>query len=302
MWRSLSGVPELPDIELYLHVLEPRIVGQELVKVRMPSFSLLKTFDPPISAIEGNTVTGLRRIGKRIVWEFPDELFAVFHLMISGRFQWRAPGAAIPKKRAHAAFDFADGTLLLTEASTKKRASLHIVRGEQALADHDRGGLEPLDVDLERFSEAIRRENRTLKRALTNPKTFSGIGNAYSDEIFHAAKISPIKRTSMLTDDEVKRLFEATVATLTTWRDRLIDETGDGWPDKITAFRPDMAVHGKFEEPCPVCGHPVQRIRYANNETNYCATCQTDGKLLADRALSRILKDDWPKTLEEWEG
>jgi len=295
-------VPELPDIELYLHVLEPRIVDQRLLKVRMPSFSLLKTFDPPLSAIEGNTVTGLRRIGKRIVWEFPDDLFAVFHLMISGRFQWKESGATIPKKRAHAGFDFVDGTLLLTEASTKKRASLHIVRGEEALVEHDRGGLEPLGIDLGQFAEAIRRENRTLKRALTNPKTFSGIGNAYSDEIFHAAKISPIKRTSTLTDEEVERLFEATVSTLTEWRDRLIEETADGWPAKITAFRPDMAVHGKFEEPCPVCGDPVQRIRYADNETNYCATCQTNGKLLADRALSRILKDDWPKTLEEWEG
>ena len=295
-------MPELPDIELYLHVLEPRIVGHELLKIRMPSFSLLKTFDPPVSAIEQNTVTGLRRIGKRIVWEFPEDLFAVFHLMVSGRFQWKDPGAAIPKKRAHAGFDFADGTLLLTEASTKKRASLHIVQGEEALAEHDRGGLEPLEISLEEFSEAIRRENRTLKRAITNQKVFSGIGNAYSDEIFHAAKISPIKRTSKLTDDEVSRLFEATVATLTEWRARLIEETGDGWPAKITAFRPDMAVHGKFEQPCLVCGDPVQRIRYADNETNYCATCQTDGKLLADRALSRILKDDWPKTLEEWEG
>lgn len=295
-------MPELPDIELYLHVLEPRIVGHQLLTVRMPSFSLLKTFDPPVSAIEGNTVTGLRRIGKRIVWEFPEDLFAVFHLMISGRFQWKEPGAAIPKKRAHAGFDFADGTLLLTEASTKKRASLHIVRGEDALAEHDRGGLEPLDIGLDEFSRAIRQENRTLKRAITNPRTFSGIGNAYSDEIFHAAKISPIKRTSTLTDGEVERLFEATISTLTVWRDRLIEETGDGWPDKITAFRPDMAVHGKFEEPCPVCGDPVQRIRYADNETNYCATCQTEGRLLADRALSRILKDDWPKTLEEWEG
>lgn len=294
-------MPELPDVQVYLEALERRIVGETLQKVRVVSPSVLRTYDPPLPAVENRTVVALRRIGKRIVWEMGDELFVIIHLMVAGRFAWAAPGAAIPRKVGLAAFDFAHGSLLLREAATRKRAGLWIVRGEDALAEHDRGGVEPLDVNLADFSEALLRENRTMKRALTDPRIFSGIGNAYSDEILHQARLSPVKLTGRLTEEEIARLYEAVQASLTEWTDRLREEVGDGFPTKVTAFRPDMAVHGKFGEPCPVCGSKVQRIVYASNETNYCATCQTNGKLLADRSLSRLLKDDWPKTIEDLE-
>lgn len=286
-------MPELPDVELYLHALRPRVDGKEVTGVRVASFSVLKTWDPPIDDVVGRTVVDLRRIGKRIVLDLGDEWFLVVHLMISGRFQWRPPGTAVPRKVGHLALDFADGTLLLTEASTKKRASVSLVVGEDALADHDRGGIDPLGLTDEAFAAALTEENRTLKRALTDPRRFSGIGNAYSDEILHRAQLSPVQRTRNLDDREVARLHEATESVLTEWRDRLIAETGDGWPTKVTAFRPEMAVHGKYREPCPVCGDAVQRIAYAENEVNYCATCQTGGKALADRSLSRLLGDDW---------
>lgn len=302
-------MPELPDIEDYVRALRARVLGVRLERARVTGFSLLKTYDPPLSVVEGEVVTGLRRLGKRIVFEFadvagePQPVFAVLHLMIAGRLRWREPGAKVPGKVGLAAFDFGDvGTLVLTEAGTKKRASLHLVRGEEALAEHDRGGIEPLDADLEAFRTALTRENRTLKRGLTDPRILSGIGNAFSDEILHRAGLSPVKRTGQLTDDEVARLHTATTEVLTEWIDRLAAETGEGFPEKVTAFRPDFAVHGRFGEPCPVCGTEVQRIRYADNETNYCPRCQTGGKLLADRSLSRLLKDDWPRTVDELEG
>lgn len=295
-------MPELPDIVVYIEALEERVVGETLRRVRVTAPQLMRTYDPPISALEGQVVRGLRRVGKRIVFEFIDELFLIIHLMVSGRLAWAKAGTAVPKKVGLAALDFEDGTLILREASTKKRAGMWIVRGEGSLAEHDRGGIEPLVVDLGAFTKGLTRENRTLKRALTDARIFSGIGNAYSDEILHAARLSPIKRTSRLTEAEIERLFAATQRMLIEWTDRLREEVGDGFPDKgVTAFRPDMAVHGKFGKPCPVCGSKVQRIVYASNETNYCATCQTGGKLLADRSLSRLLKDDWPKTLEELE-
>ena len=267
----------------------------------MRSVSLLRTYDPPLSAVEGLVVQGFSRIGTRIVFEFPDDLFMVLHLMVAGRLRWKPPGVAVPAKVGLAAFDFEHGSLLFTEQGTKKRASLHILRGAEALAEQDRGGIEPLEVSLEDFADALQKENRTLKRALTDPRILSGIGNAYSDEILHRAHLSPVKRTGQLKEDEMVRLYEATRASLNEWTERLRAEVGEGFPDKVTAFRPEMAVHGKYEEPCPVCGSPVQRIVYASNETNYCATCQTDGKLLADRSLSRLLKDDWPKTIEDLE-
>ena len=294
-------MPELPDVQVYLEALERRIVAETLQEIRVVSPSLLRTYDPPLSAVEGRAVEGLRRIGKRIVWEMGYELFVIIHLMVAGRFAWAAPGAAVPRKVGLAAFDFEQGSLLLREAATRKRAGLWIVRGEDVLAEHDRGGVEPLEVDLADFSAALLRENRTMKRALTDPRIFSGIGNAYSDEILHRAHLSPVKRTSQLTEEEIARLYEAVQSSLTEWTDRLRDEVGDSFPTKVTAFRPDMAVHGKYGEPCPVCGSKVQRIVYASNETNYCATCQTNGKLLADRSLSRLLKDDWPKTIEDLE-
>ncbi len=294
-------MPELPDIELYLSALRDRIQGEVLQKFRLVSPVLMRTFDPPISAIEGKEVIGLHRIGKRIVFEFEDDLFAVLHLMISGRLQWRDRGVAIPRKRAHGAMDFANGSLLITEASSKKRASLYIVAGQDGLAEHDRGGVEPLGISARSFAKALRSQNRTMKRILTDQHIFSGIGNAYSDEILHRAKLSPVQRSQNLTDVEVKRLFEATQTVLVEFRDRLLEEHASKWPTKVTAFRKDMAVHGKYGEPCPVCESPVQRIQYASNETNYCATCQTEGRLLADRSLSRLLKGDWPKTLEELE-
>jgi formamidopyrimidine-DNA glycosylase len=294
-------MPELPDVTVYVESLERRLGGQTLERVRIASPFLLRSVDPPPSAAEGKTVRGARRIGKRVVIELDDELFLVFHLMIAGRLRWRDRGVAVPKRRGLAAFDFPVGTLLLTEEGTKKRASLHVVRGEADLARHGRGGLDVLAADLEAFREALVRENHTLKRALTDPRLFDGIGNAYSDEILHAAGLSPLTWSQRLRDDEVERLYTATRKTLTEWTERLRSEVGDGFPEKVTAFRPGMAVHGRFKEPCPVCGSPVQRIVYADNETNYCARCQTGGKLLADRALSRLLKQDWPRTLEELE-
>ena len=294
-------MPELPEIVAYLDALESRLIGRVLEKVRIRTPSLLRTYAPRVSELEGKKVTGLRRIGKRIVLELEDDLFAVIHLMISGRFQWKESGAPIPKKRAHAALDFANGTLLLTEASSRKRASLHVVRGEEGLTALDPGGVEPLEVGLDEFREALLNENRTLKRALTDPRILSGIGNAHSDEILLEAGLSPVKRTRQLSTEEIARLFEATGRSLTKWVARLREEFGERFPEKITAFHPAMGAHGKFGEPCPRCGAPIQRIVYGEKETNYCAPCQTGGKLLKDRALSRLLREDWPKTLDELE-
>jgi formamidopyrimidine-DNA glycosylase len=294
-------MPELPDIELYLGCLRPRVLGRPLERVRLASPFLLRSVEPPLAAAEGHTVTGLRRLGKRIVVALEPDLFLVLHLMIAGRLHWKPPGAKPPGKVGLAAFDFPTGTLVLTEAGSKKRAALYLVRGEAELARHDPGGLEVLDAHEGQFRAALRRENHTLKRALTDPRLFSGIGNAYSDEILHAAGLSPLALTHRLTDAEVTRLFGAVRDTLAGWRDRLSRETGDGWPEKVTAFRPGMAVHGRFGQPCPVCGTAVQRIIYADNETNYCPRCQTGGKVLADRSLSRLLKDDWPRSIEELE-
>jgi formamidopyrimidine-DNA glycosylase len=294
-------MPELPDIVVYIECLRPRVVGQPLEKVRLASPFLLRSVDPPLEQAVGKHVRGLRRLGKRIVFELDEELFLVLHLMIAGRLHWKAKGAKPPGKIGLAAFDFPNGTLSLTEASTKKRASLHLVRGKEQLAQHQPGGLEVLDSDLPGFRAALARENHTLKRALTDPHLFSGIGNAYSDEILHRARLSPLAWTTRLTDGESVRLFEATQATLRAWTERLRAEVGDGFPEKVTAFRPGMAVHGRFGQPCPDCGTAVQRIVYAENETNYCPRCQTNGKVLADRSLSRLLKDDWPRSVEELE-
>ena len=287
-------MPELPDVVVYLEALERFIGGQPIERARVGSISLLRTYDPPIHEVEGRRVVGFSRMGKRLVWEIEGGYHMVFHLMVSGRFKWRKRGAAVPRKVGHAAFDFPNGTLVLTEQSTKKRASLHVHRGEEGLAEHERGGLEPLETDLPAFAAALGRENRTLKRALTNPRTFSGIGNAYSDEILHRAGLSPIKLTSRLSDSEISRLYDATTVVLLEWIERLREEVGEGFPEKVTAFHPEMAVHGKYRKPCPVCRSPVSRIVYAANETNYCAACQTGGRILADRALSRLLKDGWP--------
>jgi formamidopyrimidine-DNA glycosylase len=294
-------MPELPDILLYLHALRPRIVGHHIRAVRVASPFLLRSVDPPLSSVEGRRIVGLHRLGKRIAIEAEDEVFLVFHLMIAGRFRWKDPGARIPGKVGLLALDFDHGTLILTEAGSKRQASLHVVQGRDALARHDPGGLEVLDSDLAGFAAALRRDNHTLKRALTDPHLFSGIGNAYSDEILHAARLSPFKQTATLSDEEVRRLFEATRRTLTQWIDRLQRETGDVFPEKVTAFRGGMAVHGRYGQPCPDCGSPVQRIVYASNEANYCASCQTGGRLLADRSLSRLLREDWPRTLDELE-
>lgn len=294
-------MPELPDIELYLHSLWPRLVGQRLERIRLASPFLVRSFAPPIETAQGCVVTGLRRLGKRIVWVLDEELFLVFHLMIAGRFKWRPAGATIPGRLGLAAFDLAAATILLTEAGARRQASLHLLRGEDALASHDPGGLEVLQSTLEEFGAALSSENHTLKRALTDPTLLSGIGNAFSDEILHAAQLSPLKLTSHLTEGEIARLHEATLAVLVSWRDRLIAEAGEEFPEKVTAFRPGMAAHGRFGQACPRCGTPIQRIKYASNEANYCPTCQTGGKLLADRSLSRLLKDDWPRTLEELE-
>ena len=294
-------MPELPDILLYLRALEPRIVGQPVTAVRLASPFLLRSVDPPLSAIEGRRVVGLRRLGKRVVVEVDGELFLVFHLMIAGRFRWKPSGTTIPGKVGLLALDFENGTLILTEAGSKRQASLHVVQGEAKLAQHDPGGLEVMDADLAAFAETLRRGNHTLKRALTDPHLFSGIGNAYSDEILHSARLSPFKQTSGMSDEEVRRLYEATRLTLSQWTARLQRETGDDFPEKVTAFRQGMAVHGRYRQPCPDCGAPVQRVVYAANEANYCANCQTGGRLLADRSLSRLLRDDWPRTLEELE-
>ena len=294
-------MPELPDVVVYLEALEARIEGRVLEGVRLGSPFVLRSVDPPLSACAGRSVIGLRRLGKRIVIALDGELFLVIHLMVAGRLRWKKAGAKIPGKLGLAAFDFDSGTLLLTEAGSRKRASLHVAAGDRALAEHDRGGLEVLDAELPAFADAVRREKHTLKRTLTDPRLLSGIGNAYSDEILHRARLSPFKLTDALTDDEIRRLFDATRDVLNEWTDRLRDETGEAFPEKVTAFREQMAVHGRHREPCPVCESPIQRIVYSSNETNYCATCQTGGKLLADRALSRLLRKDWPRTIEELE-
>jgi len=294
-------MPELPDITIYIEALQARLLNQRLEKIRLGNPFLLRTFEPPIRAAEGKKVVGFERIGKRIVFVLEDELFLVFHLMITGRFHWKKRGIAVPRKYGHAAFDFPLATLLLTEMGTKKRASLHLVQGRDRLRDHDPGGLEIFVTDLESFRAALTRVNHTLKRTLTDPHVFSGIGNAYSDEILHCARLSPAKQTKLLSSDEIERLFQATQNCLAGWIERLRKDTGNEFPERVTAFRDDMAVHGKYRKPCPACGAPVQRIVYAENETNYCAKCQTGGKLLADRSLSRLLKDDWPRTLEEME-
>jgi formamidopyrimidine-DNA glycosylase len=294
-------MPELPDISAYLIALEPRISGRRLESVRLASPFLVRSFDPPVREAEGRTVRAVSRLGKRIVFELDGDLFLVLHLMIAGRLQWSPRGARVGGRTSLAAFDFDTGTLLLTEASSKKRASLYLVRGCAGLAEFDRGGIEPLESDRETFESALTRENHTLKRALTDPRLFSGIGNAYSDEILHRARLSPMKLTSRLSTGEIDRLYGAAGAVLSEWTERLTSAARKAFPEKVTAFREGMAVHGRFGKPCPVCGSPVQRIVYAENEANYCAVCQTGGKLLADRALSQLLKGDWPKTLEELE-
>ncbi len=299
-------MPELPDITAYIAALEPRILGQTLQHVRLNSIFVLRTADPPIASVEGRTVREIRRIGKRIAIGVSDasvqnqeKLWLVIHLMIAGRLHWRPPQAKLSGRQALMGFDFLDGTLVLTEAGSKRRASLHLLRGEQALHDIDPGGIEIFSSDLDGFRAALTQENRTLKRGLTDPRLISGVGNAYSDEILHAARLSPIALTRKLTPDEWQRLFDSTRSTLSLWTDRLVAEAQKKFPEGVTAFRPEMAVHGRFGQPCPHCGSPIQRIRYADNETNYCATCQTAGKVLADRSLSRLLGSDWPRTLEE---
>lgn len=294
-------MPELPDVVVYLEALERRILGRRLEGLRIASPFVLRTVDPPVSALTGRRVIVLRRMGKRLVWGLEGDLFIVVHLMIAGRLRWAAAGAKAPGKIGLAAFDFEDGTLLLTEAGSKRRASLHLVAGESALAPFERGGLEPLDAGEAEFVGRLRLENHTLKRALTDPRLFSGIGNAYSDEILHRARLSPLRLTSRLSDEDAARLCHATRSVLLDWTERLRRETGQGFPEKVTAFRDGMAVHGRFRQPCPDCGTPIQRIRYAENETNYCPLCQTEGRLLADRGLSRLLREDWPRSLEELE-
>ena len=295
-------MPELPDITAYITALEARILGRKLEHIRLGSVFLLRTVTPPLESAEGRTVTALKRIGKRIAIGLEDELWLVLHLMIAGRLHWKVPQAKLPGKAGLAAFDFPNGTLILTEAGSKRRASLHVFQGEAALEAINPGGIEVFETDLEGFRTALTRENRTLKRALTDPRIVSGIGNAYSDEILHAAQLSPIIQTHKLTPEQWQRLFEATREVLTQWIALLRPPSAQDFPEKVTAFRPEMAVHGKFNQPCPRCGHPVQRIQYADNETNYCPTCQTGGKLLADRGLSRLLGSDWPRTLDELEA
>jgi formamidopyrimidine-DNA glycosylase len=295
-------MPELPDINAYLCALETRIVGRTLERVRIGSPFVLRTAQPPIADVQGQAVRELRRIGKRVVIGLANDLWIVIHLMIAGRLHWRAPGAKLSGRNSLAAFDFADGSLVLTEAGTKRRASLHVVSGEAGLRTMDPGGIEVFSSTLDEFRAALTAENRTLKRALTDPRILSGIGNAYSDEILHAAQLSPIVLTRKLLPDEWQRLYAATRDTLQWWMDRLRGEAARGFPEKVTAFRPDMAVHGRFGKACPRCGEPIQRIRYADSETNYCVRCQTGGKLLADRALSRLLGADWPRTLDDLEA
>ncbi len=312
-------MPELPDVVVYIEALRRHVVGQRLDRLNLLSPFVLRSVEPPIDSINGRTVAGVRRIGKRIVLDFGDpssasgspraesrgdDLFLVIHLMIAGRLRWRAPGqkTGIGPKLILASFQFANGTLFFTEASSKKRASIQLVRGEPALRALDPGGLEPLEATFEQFHDALTRANHTLKRSLTDPHLFSGIGNAYSDEILHAARLSPLKLTRTLSDEESRRLYDATQSTLRLWIDHLRVDVKDGFPEKVTAFRPEMAVHGRYGKPCPECGAPVQRIVYADNETNYCARCQTGGRMLADRSLSRLLHADWPRTLEDWEA
>jgi formamidopyrimidine-DNA glycosylase len=294
-------LPELPDIELYLHALRTRIAGHTLEKIRLASPFLVRSFDPPIDQANGRKVVSLRRLGKRLVWQLEGDLFLIIHLMIAGRFKWVDRGAKVPGKVGLAAFDFDNGTLIFTEAGSQRRASLYLVKGEVEVESHDPGGLEVLTSSVEEFGKALTSENHTLKRALTDPHLLSGIGNAYSDEILHAAKMSPMLLTSKLTPEQIESLHAHVIGVLTKWRDELIAETGEKFPEKVTAFREGMAAHGRYGKPCPVCGTPIQRIQYATNEANYCPTCQTGGKLLADRGLSRLLKDDWPKSLEELE-
>ena len=298
-------MPELPDVTLYVEAIAARVVSQPLLKLRLASPFVLRTVTPAPARFEGHAVTGLRRIGKRIVLAFgtgETRLFAVIHLMVAGRFRFLPPGAKVPGKVGLAAFDFPNGTLVLTEVSKKKRASIHLVDGEAALRALDPGGLEVLSADLPAFRQTLARENHTLKRSLTDPHLFSGIGNAYSDEILHRARLSPVRLSSHLSDDDIGRLFDATKSTLVEWTCRLRNEAAGKFPEKVTAFRPEMAVHGRYGKPCPVCAGPVQRIVYAENETNYCPRCQTGGKLLMDRSLSRLLKDDWPRTIDELEN
>jgi formamidopyrimidine-DNA glycosylase len=291
-------MPELPDVSVYLEALDRHVVGRKLEKLRIASPFVLRSYDPPVSVLEGRTIVGTRRIGKRLVLDFGEGLFLVIHLMIAGRLHWKRAGQKGMGKML-AAFDFAHGTLIFTEQGSKKRASLTVVRGEDALRALDPGGIEPLEASFDAFVAALERESHTLKRTLTDPHLFSGIGNAYSDEILHAAKLSPLKLSRSLTDEEKRRLYDATRVTLKTWTDILRAETGEGFPEKVTAFREGMAVHGRYGKPCPVCDTPVQRIVYSENECNYCARCQTGGKLLADRSLSRLLKQDWPKSIDD---
>jgi formamidopyrimidine-DNA glycosylase len=295
-------MPELPDITAYIHALEPRVVGKRLVGIRLLSAFLLRTVQPPIASVEGHAVCELRRVGKRIAFGFDNGKWMVLHLMIAGRLHWRAAGAKLAGRNALAAFDFPNGSLVLTEAGSKRRASLHMLADEAELAAADPGGIDVLRSSLEEFRAALTAENRTLKRSLTDPRIVSGIGNAYSDEILHAARLSPIVQTHKLSDEEWQRLYRATQETLQLWIERMQAEADKNFPEKVTAFREEMAVHGKFGQPCPRCGQPVQRIRYADNETNYCAQCQTEGKVLADRSLSRLLGKDWPRTLDELEA
>lgn len=292
-------MPELPDITVYTEALRRHILGETLERIRIIKPFVLRSFDPPISEVGGKRVTGIGSIGKRLTIGTERDLYIVIHLMIAGRLRWMPAGAKAPGRIGLAAFDFPNGTLMLTEAGTTRRASLTVVRGTEALKEFDRGGIDVLDNNLSAFANALRKEKHTLKRSLTDPRLFSGIGNAYSDEILHRARLSPMKHSRHLTDEEIARLHGATRTVLTEWTDRLRAQCGEGFPGKVTAFHEEMAVHGKFGQPCPDCGSPVQRIRYADNETNYCARCQTDGKLLADRALSRLLKQDWPKSIDD---
>ncbi len=295
-------MPEYPDITIYIERLNALVAGQTLENIRIANPFFLRTFDPSIDSLKGEKLNGLERLGKRIVFVFPQEHFLVLHLMIAGRLHWRDKGCKIPVKLGLAALDFANVTLLVTEAGTKKRASLHLLHGRSQLKSFDRGGLEIFECTQEEFGRQLLKENHTLKRALTDPRLFSGIGNAYSDEILHCARLSPVQFTKNLSAQHIEQLFRATQDVLTEWTERLREQTGNGFPEKVTAFRKEMAVHGRFGKPCPHCGTTVQRIRYATNETNYCPTCQTGGKLLADRSLSRLLKKDWPRTVEELEG
>jgi formamidopyrimidine-DNA glycosylase len=295
-------MPELPDITAYLTALEPRILGQRLERLRLQSVFVLRTVDPPVTAAEGRIVRELRRIGKRIAIGVEENVWLVIHLMIAGRLHWRPPQAKLAGRNALLAFDFSGGTLILTEAGSKRRASLHVLRGEEALREIDPGGVEIFSSNLDGFRAALSLENRTLKRALTDPRLISGVGNAYSDEILHAAQLSPVALTHKLTPEQWERLYGATRSTMEAWMARLSSEARKKFPENVTAFRPEMAVHGRFGQPCPRCGNPIQRIRYADNETNYCATCQTGGKVLADRSLSRLLGADWPRTLDELEA